>query len=131
APALCHGAALPESPKGRPTTTSAEECLEKIAEPGTAELKFDTAVFPTAPVKSTAGLPATPLRRRLKPAGLIPILAQLIVFLLLWSGVGSGWLGRLPGDIRIERGNSTFYFPIVTCIIISIVLSLIFSLFRR
>src|SRR5947207_11300947 len=79
APALCHGAALPESPKGRPTTTSAEECLEKIAEPGTAELKFDTAVFPTAPVKSTAGLPATPLRR-LKPAGLIPILAQLIVF---------------------------------------------------
>jgi len=37
----------------------------------------------------------------------------------------------LPGDIRIERGNSAFYFPIVTCIIISIVLSLIFSLFRR
>src|SRR4029077_2592062 len=58
----------------------AEECLEKIAEPGPAELKFDTTVFPTAPVKSTAALPATPLRRRLKPAGLIPILAQLIVF---------------------------------------------------
>ncbi len=49
----------------------------------------------------------------------------------LWSGFGAGWLGRLPGDIRIERGNSAFYFPIVTCIIISIVLSLIFSLFRR
>jgi len=55
----------------------------------------------------------------------------VVLGLLLWSGVGSGWLGRLPGDIRIERGNSTFYFPIVTCIIISIVLSLIFSLFRR
>src|SRR5438045_9711411 len=80
APALWHGAALPEAPKGRPTTSSAEECLEKIAEPGTAELKFDAAAFPTAPVKSTAGLPAAPLRRRLKPAGLIPILAQLIVF---------------------------------------------------
>ncbi len=49
----------------------------------------------------------------------------------LWSGVGGGWLGRLPGDIRVERGNSAFYFPIVTCIIISIVLSIIVSLFRR
>jgi hypothetical protein len=36
-----------------------------------------------------------------------------------------------PGDIRIERGHSAFYFPIVTCIIISIVLSLLLSLFRR
>jgi uncharacterized membrane protein YidH (DUF202 family) len=61
------------------------------------------------------------------------IVGTVIVMLgfLLWSGVGTGWLGRLPGDIRIERGNSAFYFPIVTCIIISIVLSLIFSLFRR
>jgi hypothetical protein len=55
----------------------------------------------------------------------------LLVGLALWSGFGGGWLGRLPGDIRIERGSSTFYFPIVTCIIISIVLSLILSLFRR
>ncbi len=57
--------------------------------------------------------------------------AIALIGLALWSGVGAGWLGRLPGDIRIERGNSAFYFPIVTCIIISIVLSLIFSLFRR
>ena len=35
------------------------------------------------------------------------------------------------GDIRIERGNSVFYFPIVTCLIISILLTLLFSLFRR
>ena len=49
----------------------------------------------------------------------------------LWSGIGAGWLGRLPGDIRIERGNSGFYFPIVTCIIISIVLSLVMSFLRR
>jgi uncharacterized membrane-anchored protein YitT (DUF2179 family) len=54
-----------------------------------------------------------------------------LIGLLLWSGFAPKWLGRLPGDIRIERGNSTFYFPIVTCIIISIVLSLIFSIFRR
>lgn len=49
----------------------------------------------------------------------------------LWAGFGSSWLGRLPGDIRIERENSAFYFPIVTGLIISIVLSLIFSFFRR
>ena len=55
----------------------------------------------------------------------------LLVGLALWSGFGGGWLGRLPGDIRIERGNSAFHFPIVTCIIISIALSLILSLFRR
>lgn len=41
------------------------------------------------------------------------------------------WLGRLPGDIRIERENFSFYFPIATSILISIVLSLLFWLFRR
>jgi hypothetical protein len=41
------------------------------------------------------------------------------------------WLGRLPGDIRIERGNWSFYFPIVTCLVISAILTLIFALFRR
>jgi hypothetical protein len=54
-----------------------------------------------------------------------------LIGLILWSGFAPKWLGRLPGDIRIERGNSAFYFPIVTCIIISIVLSLLLSLFRR
>jgi hypothetical protein len=56
------------------------------------------------------------------------------VGLLMWSGIAPKWLGRLPGDIRIERGHSAFYFPIVTCIILSIVLSLLlslFSIFRR
>ena len=54
-----------------------------------------------------------------------------IVGLILWSGFAPKWLGRLPGDIRIEREHSAFYFPIVTCIIISIVLSLFLSIFRR
>ena len=57
--------------------------------------------------------------------------ALVVLGLVLWSGFGASWLGRLPGDIRIERSNSTFYFPIVTCIIISVVLSIIFSFFRR
>ena len=40
-------------------------------------------------------------------------------------------LGRLPGDIAISRGRGTFYFPIVTCIVVSVVLTLLMSLFRR
>jgi hypothetical protein len=57
-----------------------------------------------------------------------------LVGLVMWSGFAPKWLGRLPGDIRIEREHSVFYFPIVTCIILSVVLSLllsIFSMFRR
>jgi hypothetical protein len=54
-----------------------------------------------------------------------------LVGLVLWSGFAPKWLGRLPGDIRIERDHSAFYFPIVTCIILSIVLSLLLSIFRR
>jgi hypothetical protein len=55
----------------------------------------------------------------------------LLLGLALWSGFGAGWFGRLPGDIRIGREHSTFYFPIVTCIILSILVSLILSFFRR
>ena len=54
-----------------------------------------------------------------------------LVGLVMWSGFAQKWLGRLPGDIRIEREHSAFYFPIVTCIILSIVLSLLLSIFRR
>lgn len=39
--------------------------------------------------------------------------------------------GRLPGDIHIHWGNFTFYFPIVTCLLISLILTFLFSLFRR
>jgi DUF2905 family protein len=41
------------------------------------------------------------------------------------------FLGRLPGDIVYRKGNVTFYFPIVTSIVLSLVLTLLFSLFRR
>ena len=41
------------------------------------------------------------------------------------------WIGRLPGDIYVKRENFTFYFPLATCILISVALSLIFWLFRR
>ena len=50
---------------------------------------------------------------------------------LLWAGFGKGWLGRLPGDIHVSKGNFTFYFPIVTCILISILLTFVMWLFRK
>jgi hypothetical protein len=40
-------------------------------------------------------------------------------------------IGRLPGDITIRRGQGTFYFPIVTCLVISVIVSLVGWLFRR
>jgi len=51
--------------------------------------------------------------------------------LLLWSGLAKGWLGRLPGDIHYTRGNFSFYFPIVTCLILSLLLTLVLWIFRR
>lgn len=50
---------------------------------------------------------------------------------ILWSGFGRNWLGRLPGDIHYHRGNFSFYFPIVTCVVLSVLLSLILRIFRR
>jgi hypothetical protein len=49
---------------------------------------------------------------------------------LLWSGFGRGWLGRLPGDIHYSRGNFSFSFPIVTCLLASAILTLLLWLFR-
>ena len=63
----------------------------------------------------------------------------LIVFGLLVAGVGvmvllAGrlpWLGRLPGDVSIERGNWTFYFPLATSLLVSVVLTLVFWIVGR
>jgi hypothetical protein len=51
--------------------------------------------------------------------------------LLIWSGVGRGWFGQLPGDISVNKGNFSFHFPIVTCLIVSALLTLLMWLFRR
>ena len=230
--ALCGCFASAESTECRAAAAAAEKSFEKIAEPSPTEFKLHAAATVTTPlIKSSTGLTA-PLRRRLESARLVPVGAELIVFLallrvaqdfvgfidllkfffggffvlgdvrmifprqfpkrasdlivrrrfgnaecfviiselhrhrastlcrrsiratfsvmrelgkflvmigavvvmlgaILWSGFAPKWLGHLPGDIRIEREHSAFYFPIVTCIIISIVLSLLFSIFRR
>jgi uncharacterized protein HemY len=62
------------------------------------------------------------------------LLMVILGVVLLAAGTLSGkvpWLGRLPGDIYIRRDNFTLYFPLATGIIISIILTVIFSLFRR
>jgi len=63
----------------------------------------------------------------------------LIIFGLILVGVGAlltvagkiPWLGKLPGDIYYKSDHVTFYFPLITCLLISVVLSLLLYLFRR
>jgi len=62
---------------------------------------------------------------------LIAIGAVILIVGLLWPWLSKLGLGRLPGDIRIETESGFFYFPITTCIIISIVLSLVIWFIRR
>ncbi|RLE12221.1 DUF2905 domain-containing protein [Candidatus Aerophobetes bacterium] len=52
----------------------------------------------------------------------------IIVGVFFWWGPKVPFLGKLPGDIYFRRGNFTFYFPVVTCVVISLILTLIFTL---
>jgi len=70
---------------------------------------------------------------------MLPGLGRTLIFLgLLLVAVGViftlaprvPWLGRLPGDIYVERRNFRFYFPLATSIVISVILTLIFALLR-
>ena len=56
----------------------------------------------------------------------------VVVGVILWRFPSFfGWMGKLPGDISVQRGSFSFYFPIVTCILVSIVITLLGWLFRR
>jgi hypothetical protein len=50
---------------------------------------------------------------------------------LLWSGTGRGWLGKLPGDINYSRSNFSFHFPLMTCLLISVIVSLALWILRK
>jgi hypothetical protein len=53
-----------------------------------------------------------------------------VTLLLVGSFSGHGaWIGRLPGDIHIQRGNWTFYFPLATSLLLSVLLTILFSFF--
>jgi ribose/xylose/arabinose/galactoside ABC-type transport system permease subunit len=66
------------------------------------------------------------MQRALITLGLV-----LLVSGLLWPWISKLGLGRLPGDIRVQTENGVLYFPLMTCIVISAVLSLVFWLLRR
>ncbi|HEX3651851.1 MAG TPA: DUF2905 domain-containing protein [Rhizomicrobium sp.] len=66
------------------------------------------------------------IRRLLIVVGLVLVAAGV-----LWPWLGRLGLGRLPGDIAIQRQNFSFYFPVVTCLVISVALTLLFWLFRK
>jgi hypothetical protein len=60
------------------------------------------------------------------------VLGLVIVAIgVLWPILTRLGLGRLPGDIVIQRGNYSFYFPLATCILVSLLLSVVFWLFNR
>ena len=62
----------------------------------------------------------------------ILIISGIILLLigLLYPYIKKLGLGQLPGDILFKTGNSTFFFPVMTCLIISIILTIIFNLFK-
>jgi len=55
----------------------------------------------------------------------------VFVGLLLLAADRVPWLGRLPGDVTVRRGPVTFYFPIVTSIVVSLILTILLNLFGR
>jgi Protein of unknown function (DUF2905). len=61
-------------------------------------------------------------------AGILIVIAGIVVY---FAGDKLSWLGRLPGDIRIEKENVRFYFPITTMILASIVLSAIIAIIKK
>jgi hypothetical protein len=58
-------------------------------------------------------------------------IALVVLGLVFYLGGKIPWLGRLPGDITIERERFTFYFPLATCLIISVIITLVLYFFRR
>ncbi len=58
-------------------------------------------------------------------------IALVVLGALFWLGDKLPWFGRLPGDIDIKRENFRFYFPLTTCLFVSLVVTLLFWLVRR
>jgi len=71
--------------------------------------------------------PTPEVRRRRREGWII---AGIIVAVVLLAA-RLPWLGRLPGDIVVRRGPVTFYFPLLTCVVLSVVLTIVVNLFWR
>ncbi len=69
-----------------------------------------------------------PIGKILIITGILIVIAGVVVY---FAGDKLSWLGRLPGDIRIEKENVKFYFPITTMILVSVVLSAIIAIIKK
>jgi len=106
-------------------------CLARIA--------FDGDESPTESADKSAHSKASAvtLQRQTWPMnefGKILVVVGLVtagIGVMLWAGIGKGWLGRLPGDIHYTKGDCSLHFPLVTCLLISAVLTLLLWLFRK
>jgi hypothetical protein len=88
-----------------------------------------------AGVRSLNSSPSSTLLVLVQELGKIVMIVGIVLAIggvLLWKFPGwFAWMGRLPGDISVQKGNFSFYFPVVTCILISVALTLLTWLFRR
>jgi hypothetical protein len=87
-----------------------------VKRPRPTGLLIDRSQFPTSSDEATDGHPAI----------LIGLGLVILIVGIVWPIFSRIGLGRLPGDILIQRGGTGFYFPLVTCIIVSIALSALF-----
>jgi hypothetical protein len=67
--------------------------------------------------------------RNLGPFVVMAGIVIVVLGILLWAG-GLSWFGRLPGDIRIERGNVRIYIPVISMLLISVVATILLSILR-
>lgn len=69
------------------------------------------------------------------PVGKMLLILGLVIMsigaILIWAPGLLSWFGRLPGDMRFEKGGSGFYFPLVSMIVVSIVLTILVNLFFK
>jgi hypothetical protein len=71
------------------------------------------------------------LGRMLLGFGIVLVVVGAILLMVANLSGRGAWIGRLPGDIYIQRGNWSFYFPLTTCLLLSAVLTLLFWLIGR
>jgi len=68
--------------------------------------------------------------RNVGPVVVVAGILVAVTGVLIWAG-GFSWFGRLPGDIRIERGNVRVYIPLVSMLLVSVVATLLLSVVRH
>ncbi len=69
------------------------------------------------------------MERQIGPFVVVAGILIVLIGILVWTG-GLSWFGRLPGDIRIERGNVRIYIPLISMLLISVAATILLSVLR-